>query len=81
MSELVSIVGDGYVLTSPEILSPIRMMKQKTCIFPGSCHRPANTEEVAAIMKLASCIRSPLLPWVPGQVLVAEPYLCSEELV
>ena len=69
MSELVSIVGDGYVLTSPEkYWSPIRMMKQKTCIFPSAAViRPANTEEVAAVMKLASCIRSPLLPWVPDR--------------
>lgn len=63
MSELVSIVGDGYVLTSPEILESYSHDETEDLHFPpAAVIRPANTEEVAAIMKLASLYKIPVTP-------------------
>ena len=79
MSELVSIVGDGYVLTSPEILESHSHDETEDFIFPGiqpcqyggsGCRHEAGHP----------CIRSPAIPMGAWTDLVAEPP-GSEELV
>lgn len=63
LARFATIVGDSHALRSPDLLSPY--LVEPRDLFKGRTRlvlRPGSTAEVAAIMKLASETRTPIVP-------------------